>query len=228
MRNCLGSNGSSALAAVLKAPAWIPPAAARTIRIWRREHRALAMRKAATSRPRAQQPARCISSTSAGRLATNLSHTERAPSFNELFANGAHPATGQYEVGNPNLKRGEVQRHRPAAALEARAQLSPARRFPYALQGLHRALQHRHAARGRWSDRSGRRVARSADQRGGGKVQPGWRRRASSTSMKAWVIWTCASKPTMCAPAMADTGEPLPRIAPYPSRHRPGLSPGCF
>lgn len=36
-------------------------------------------------------------------LATNLSHTERAPSFNELFANGAHPATGQYEVGNPNL-----------------------------------------------------------------------------------------------------------------------------
>lgn len=37
-------------------------------------------------------------------LATNLSHTERAPSYNELYANGSHPATGQYEVGNANLK----------------------------------------------------------------------------------------------------------------------------
>jgi len=36
-------------------------------------------------------------------LATNVSHTERAPSYNELYANGAHPATGQYEVGDPNL-----------------------------------------------------------------------------------------------------------------------------
>ncbi|MDE2598689.1 MAG: TonB-dependent receptor [Rhodocyclaceae bacterium] len=36
-------------------------------------------------------------------LSTNLSHAERAPSYNELFANGAHPATGQYEVGNPDL-----------------------------------------------------------------------------------------------------------------------------
>lgn len=36
-------------------------------------------------------------------LATNLSHTERAPSYNELFANGAHPATGQYELGNAAL-----------------------------------------------------------------------------------------------------------------------------
>jgi iron complex outermembrane recepter protein len=36
-------------------------------------------------------------------MATNLSHTERAPSYNELFANGAHPATGQYEVGNAAL-----------------------------------------------------------------------------------------------------------------------------
>ncbi|HEY1182389.1 MAG TPA: TonB-dependent receptor [Rhodocyclaceae bacterium] len=36
-------------------------------------------------------------------LSTNLSHTERAPSYNELFANGAHPATGQYEVGNADL-----------------------------------------------------------------------------------------------------------------------------
>jgi iron complex outermembrane recepter protein len=36
-------------------------------------------------------------------IATNLSHTERAPSYNDLFANGAHPATGQYEVGNADL-----------------------------------------------------------------------------------------------------------------------------
>jgi iron complex outermembrane receptor protein len=37
-------------------------------------------------------------------LATNVSHAERAPSYNELFANGAHPATGKYEVGDANLQ----------------------------------------------------------------------------------------------------------------------------
>ncbi|NOS97271.1 MAG: TonB-dependent receptor [Methylotenera sp.] len=36
-------------------------------------------------------------------LATNLSHNERAPSYFELYADGAHLATGQYEVGNPNF-----------------------------------------------------------------------------------------------------------------------------
>ncbi|HSH97467.1 MAG: TonB-dependent receptor [Methylophilaceae bacterium] len=38
-------------------------------------------------------------------LAGNLAHTERAPSYNELFANGPHFATGQYEVGNPDLNK---------------------------------------------------------------------------------------------------------------------------
>lgn len=33
-------------------------------------------------------------------LATNLSHTERAPTYYELYANGQHAATGQYEVGD--------------------------------------------------------------------------------------------------------------------------------
>ncbi|MDI1307882.1 MAG: TonB-dependent receptor [Methylotenera sp.] len=33
----------------------------------------------------------------------NLAHTERAPTYNELFANGPHFATGQYEVGDSNL-----------------------------------------------------------------------------------------------------------------------------
>lgn len=37
-------------------------------------------------------------------LALNFSHNERAPSYNELFANGPHAATGQYEVGNRDLK----------------------------------------------------------------------------------------------------------------------------
>ena len=36
-------------------------------------------------------------------LASNLSHNERAPSYFELYADGAHLATGQYEVGNPNF-----------------------------------------------------------------------------------------------------------------------------
>jgi iron complex outermembrane recepter protein len=36
-------------------------------------------------------------------IATNMTHTERAPTQNELFSNGAHVATNQYEVGNKNL-----------------------------------------------------------------------------------------------------------------------------
>ncbi len=36
-------------------------------------------------------------------VATNLSHNERAPSYFELYANGAHVATGQFEVGNSNF-----------------------------------------------------------------------------------------------------------------------------
>jgi iron complex outermembrane receptor protein len=36
-------------------------------------------------------------------VSANLSHTERAPSYYELFANGNHAATGLYEVGDPNL-----------------------------------------------------------------------------------------------------------------------------
>ncbi|MEZ0288080.1 MAG: TonB-dependent receptor, partial [Methylophilus sp.] len=35
----------------------------------------------------------------------NLSHNERAPSYFELYANGEHVATGQFEVGNVNLDK---------------------------------------------------------------------------------------------------------------------------
>jgi len=35
----------------------------------------------------------------------NLSHNERAPSYFELYANGEHVATGQFEVGNTNLNK---------------------------------------------------------------------------------------------------------------------------
>jgi iron complex outermembrane receptor protein len=40
-------------------------------------------------------------------VTTNLSHNERAPSYFELYANGDHVATGQFEVGNNNLKKEE-------------------------------------------------------------------------------------------------------------------------
>ena len=36
-------------------------------------------------------------------VSTNLNHTERAPSQNELYANGAHLATGQFLKGNQQL-----------------------------------------------------------------------------------------------------------------------------
>lgn len=38
-------------------------------------------------------------------LAGNLSHNERAPSYFELYANGPHLATGQYEVGNSSFDK---------------------------------------------------------------------------------------------------------------------------
>jgi len=38
-------------------------------------------------------------------IATNLSHNERAPSYFELYADGAHLATGQYEVGNASFSK---------------------------------------------------------------------------------------------------------------------------
>lgn len=36
-------------------------------------------------------------------LAGNLSHSERAPTYYELYANGPHAATGQYELGDSSL-----------------------------------------------------------------------------------------------------------------------------
>ena len=38
-------------------------------------------------------------------LATNLSHNERAPSNFEIYADGPHLATGQFEIGNTNLRK---------------------------------------------------------------------------------------------------------------------------
>ncbi|MGJ8618713.1 MAG: TonB-dependent receptor [Methylophilaceae bacterium] len=38
-------------------------------------------------------------------LTGNLSHNERAPSYFELYANGAHVATGQFEVGNSDFNK---------------------------------------------------------------------------------------------------------------------------
>jgi len=38
-------------------------------------------------------------------LAATLGYTERAPTFYELYANGAHVATGTYEVGDPGLSK---------------------------------------------------------------------------------------------------------------------------
>ncbi|PKO47228.1 MAG: TonB-dependent receptor [Betaproteobacteria bacterium HGW-Betaproteobacteria-22] len=38
-------------------------------------------------------------------MTTNLSHSERAPSYFELYADGPHLATGQYEVGNAHFAK---------------------------------------------------------------------------------------------------------------------------
>ncbi|HEV2078784.1 MAG TPA: TonB-dependent receptor [Allosphingosinicella sp.] len=39
------------------------------------------------------------------RLGLNLSHTQRAPSAEELFANGPHAGTQAFEIGDPDLKK---------------------------------------------------------------------------------------------------------------------------
>lgn len=41
-------------------------------------------------------------------LNANYSYTERAPTFQELYSNGAHIATGTFEVGNTDLKKEKV------------------------------------------------------------------------------------------------------------------------
>lgn len=38
-------------------------------------------------------------------VTSNLSYTERAPTFYELYANGPHLATGSFEVGDPNANK---------------------------------------------------------------------------------------------------------------------------
>lgn len=38
-------------------------------------------------------------------VAFTINHAERAPTYQELFANGTHSATGAFEIGNPNLKQ---------------------------------------------------------------------------------------------------------------------------
>ena len=43
--------------------------------------------------------------TSGTRLGLNLAHTERAPSAEELFANGPHAGTQAFETGNPAFKK---------------------------------------------------------------------------------------------------------------------------
>jgi iron complex outermembrane receptor protein len=43
------------------------------------------------------------------KASANLSYSERAPSYFELFANGPHGATGAYEVGDPAFKRERVR-----------------------------------------------------------------------------------------------------------------------
>lgn len=38
-------------------------------------------------------------------VAFTINHAERAPTYQELFANGTHAATGAFEIGNSNLKQ---------------------------------------------------------------------------------------------------------------------------
>lgn len=47
----------------------------------------------------------CYDFTKEHTLETSFSYTQRAPNFQELYADGAHIATGVYELGDSNLKK---------------------------------------------------------------------------------------------------------------------------
>jgi iron complex outermembrane receptor protein len=55
--------------------------------------------------PRSAALGGLYSFTDALGLAVNLAHNERAPSYNELYANGPHNATGQFEIGSSALSK---------------------------------------------------------------------------------------------------------------------------
>lgn len=47
----------------------------------------------------------CYDFTKESTIETSLSYTERAPTFQELYSNGEHVATGTFEVGNTDLNK---------------------------------------------------------------------------------------------------------------------------
>ncbi|WP_241585866.1 TonB-dependent receptor [Rosenbergiella epipactidis] len=60
---------------------------------------------------------------------SNLSYTERAPTFYELYANGPHGATGTYEVGNPDAKKEKAYSADVALKFDTGANSGSARAF---------------------------------------------------------------------------------------------------
>lgn len=151
------------------------------------------------------------------KLLADVSHTERAPSFYELYANGVHVATGAFEVGNADLQpeRGvqmDVGAEYRSGAVRAKLSVYDSQFSNYIVQQ--------------------RSVADDTDV--DGVVYPGYRFagvRARLTGFEAngSVPFDMAGQPVSLDARLdgvratnRDTGEPLPRIAPL--RFGVGLS----
>ena len=73
-------------------------------------------------------------------VAFTINHAERAPTYQELFANGTHAATGAFEIGNPNLKQ------------EKSLGFDLNGRLLQSLQQLHRPVSNGRRACGQWRE----------------------------------------------------------------------------
>lgn len=150
-------------------------------------------------------------------LAGNVSYTERAPTFYELYANGPHGATGQYLIGRPDAQKEKAV----STDLALRYASGPNR----GSIGVFYSRLRNYLAEydtGRLVDDDGVPVAPGADDalreavyRGvraefyGVELEGRWRafeRRGHRVDLELSADYTHARN--------ADTGEPLPRIAP--------------
>src|SRR3546814_5820862 len=83
------------------------------------------------------------------RIGLNGSRTERAPTAEELFANGGHAGTQAYELGNPNFKlekswglEATLHHHTDARSEEHTSELQSLMRISYAVFCLQKKRKH--------------------------------------------------------------------------------------
>ena len=80
-------------------------AALNATNIVRKKQRHEARFRSETSQGFRERSASRVPTWKGGALVANYSHSDRAPSLEELYNNGPHPGNLAFEIGDPNLKR---------------------------------------------------------------------------------------------------------------------------